>query len=82
MSGPGWEYAHLIGRVCITPYPESAGLMYVRDIIMDEDPIADGVFIGKHPAGYEDGSIARYFARELRPTNIVVNGNGRCEVDQ
>ena len=73
----GSAFADLVGRLCITPYDESAGLMLVQSVYFHDEWMARGLFVGDHPHGYADGSPACYHASGLRPTVLSVFGDGR-----
>src|SRR5688572_25302171 len=70
------EFRHLLGRVCLTPY-DPAGLVLIREVYVVDvsrggEWMADGIFLGDHN-GYRNGSIARYYAKELKPTWLCVS---------
>lgn len=67
-------YDHLIGRICITPYDETAGLMLVRSIDWGlSEWMVSGIFIGDHPHGYSHDSPACYHASGVRPTWLEIS---------
>lgn len=70
-------YDHLLNRICITPYEETAGLMLVQRVywstVVESEWMASGIFVGDHPHGYWDGSPACYQASGLRPTCLVMS---------
>jgi hypothetical protein len=70
-------YQYLVGRLCITPF-EDVGLVLIREVLPQSDGtwIARGSFVGEHPNGYEDKSIASYYASELIPTVLVCDTDG------
>ena len=60
-----------VGDICLTPFPP-AGKVKIESVVQVNDwpscgrKIANVVYIGDHPHGYEDGSRGQYYLDELK----------------
>jgi len=61
-------YEHMVGRHYRTPF-EPSGIVKVLEVEFSEwsgEIYARVEHVGEHPMGYPDGSMGRYYAKELR----------------